>query len=332
MPQVNLSVTSQVTRSISDALYSKIVEKLKSMEDPQIYWDYRGGIDNKTILKALEYAEKYKDAYPIDYIYERVFDWNHDYICDLEIDHLKEALSWFETELQEELGVEEIDLEEIARELKDDLLDYVSVDYDLKDLLKGDVNIRFEMLSNYDCINSAWFEQQSGYSYPDSYFADTIKMLGLSPAKVKKTLNDHGVETHGKWPSRKDDKRLIDYDDFWVEEENRSWCPASLLTIVATVNQYDLLTNGLKGKILIPKGNYVGFYSSWQGGGSMIEAPLLRDYVIDLDKKYDKSGYLQWRMELDVRGNGYTIDEVYGVVQSFWGNEIEFINKTNKNQ
>ena len=33
------------------------------------------------------------------------------------------------------------------------------------------------MLSNYDCINSNWFESQGGYRYEESYFGDMVDSL-----------------------------------------------------------------------------------------------------------------------------------------------------------
>ena len=75
----------------------------------------------------------------------------------------------------------------------------------LKDLIKrtDDIPIRVEMLSNYDCINSNWFESQGGYRYEESYFGDMVDTLNLNPAKVKKLLLEHGYEVHERFPNRK---------------------------------------------------------------------------------------------------------------------------------
>ena len=53
------------------------------------------------------------------------------------------------------------------------------------------------MLSDYDCINSNWFESQGGYSYEESYFGDMVDSLNLNPAQVKKLLTSHGYKVYG---------------------------------------------------------------------------------------------------------------------------------------
>jgi hypothetical protein len=310
-------------KTISKELLDKIIEALKKKPDPEIYWDYRDEISSETIGKALAYAEKHPDEKAINYIYDHVSE-NYDLTYSIEIEHIKDVLEDFEDEIQEELSEdEELDLEELARDMRDDLLDYVSVDYNLKSLLgRNNVNVRIEMFSNYDCINSHWLESQSPYGM-DSYFGDVVRMLKFDPAEMKRQLLQRGYKTYGRWPKKDGSKQLVSYEDFFVEDENRS-CGANLLTFIGQVSQYDFLSNYHKAAtLIIPKGNKCGFYSSMQGGGSMLDMALLHDFEISLSKKYDRSGYLNFGLFVDGdRQHGYDIKDVYGVSDSFFDGEI----------
>lgn len=183
---MKINISRKAEAELSKNLLSKIKEELKTMKNPEIYWDYRDELGEEQITKILESPEGLND------VENEIFDMNVDHVYDLEIEHLKEALSSFKEELCEELGIEDeddLDLEEIAKELRDELLDYVSVDYNIKDLIRntGPINCRVELFSNYDCINSHWFEaiQGGGYGYEETYFGAMVDALNLNPEKQK---------------------------------------------------------------------------------------------------------------------------------------------------
>ena len=72
----------------------------------------------------------------------------------------------------------------------------------VKDLIRytDDIPIRVEMLSDYDCINSNWFESQGGYSYEESYFGDMVDSLNLNPAQVKETADEPRLQSLRAFP------------------------------------------------------------------------------------------------------------------------------------
>lgn len=312
---------------LSEDLRNKIIERIKKVGPADVYWDRGQEIDIKSIVKALES----EDEYPLNAI-ENDIDERNDFWYDLRFEHLQGVLEHFKQELLDEVYADEdedfeIDFKELTSELREDFDDYIEIDTNLKQIIP-DLNIRLELFSNYDCINSHWLESDGGYQYEESYFGDAIDQLKLDPWKVKVMLVERGVKVHGDWPHRKDDDRLIEYKAFWQEIENRS-CGANLLTIVGKVDGYDFLSN-YNNKIVsvtIPKGNNVGFFSSMQGGGSTIEAPLLRETKIELNKKLDDSGYLKWGLFVD--HGSYSISGAYGVCSSFWGQELKFERKDN---
>lgn len=308
---------------LSEKLKKRISKAISKKDNPEVYWDYSDEVSDETIYDALQNNDY---DIPLHAIEDKLWELNIDHIWDLETNHIKDTLLEFKEDIAKELNIESnlLDFDEIARELRDEFLDLFSVEMDIRGLLRRkDINIRIELLSNYDCINSHWFEFSGGFNYhKESYFADMIKILKLNPAKLKKYLIEKGHKCTGYWPNRSDKKALITYDDYYQEEINRC-CGACLLTFIGSMNAYDFLSMKKDSKIWIPKGNNVGFYSSFQGGGSMFEAELQRPFLVDLGKKYDKSGYMGFRLEMDCRKNSYSIDEAYGVTQQFWGGKLQ---------
>ncbi len=190
-----------------------------------------------------------------------------------------------------------------------------------------DIPIRVEMLSDFDCINSNWFESQGGYRYEESYFGDMVDALKLNPAKVKKMLSDKGYKIYGRFPDKKcrNGKEQVSYEDFYQELIN-SCCGANLLTYIGLVNLRDLYDADFKIKeVIIPKGNTCGLFSSMYGGGSLIEMELKSDVRIRLDKAR-KDGY-GFRLRLDNERSKYdcSIKHVYGVSDSFFGKRVSIV-------
>lgn len=197
----------------------------------------------------------------------------------------------------------------------------------LYDLLQNtsEIPVRIELHSNYDCINSHWFEGQGGYSYQRSYFGDMVDALNLNPAKVKKILLEHRVKVFGRFPNKqqRETKELVSYEDFYEEMINSS-CPANLLTFIATVKPLDLYDCYFEiKKITIPKGNRCGIFSSSNGGGSILEMKLQSDVTLELDA----APYDFYSLTVDCNDKyGYGIGQVYGVYPDFFGKPITINN------
>lgn len=197
----------------------------------------------------------------------------------------------------------------------------------LGELLKNsdDVPVRIEMLSNYDCINSNWFESHGGYSYEKSYFGDMVDALNLNPAKVKRLLTEHGYRTCGRFPDRKsrDGKEQVSYGQFYHELVN-SCSGANLLIYMGKVKLKELYDACFSLKeVVIPKGNCCGLFSSTFGGGSLLEMELTRDVRLKLEER----DYHGFRLRLDDVGSGHdcSIRQVYGVDDSFFGDAVSLV-------
>ncbi len=200
----------------------------------------------------------------------------------------------------------------------------------IKELIKNtrDIPVRIELLSNYDCINSHFYESQGGYSYYESYFGDMVDALNLNPTKVKKLLVSNGEKPIGIFPSKayRNGQELVSYEEFYEELVN-SCCGANLLVFTGMLSVNDLFQeNFVTKKILIPKGNYCGLFSPFQGGGSILDMSLKDDLIIWPYKNRKKYG--GYRIELDYRkaNYGYSIAETYGMDRSFFKNKIKIMN------
>lgn len=193
----------------------------------------------------------------------------------------------------------------------------------VKELLENtsDIPARIELHSNFDCINSHWLESQGGYQYTESYFGDMVDALNLNPHRLKRYLTENGEKTAGHYPDKtaRNGRETVTYESFCQELIN-SCCGANLLTFYGTVKAMDLWETGFSfSKIVIHKGNRCGLFSSIQGGGSLLDMELQHDVEIRFDDKARHS----FRMVIDCKSNGYSIGEVYGVDDSFFGNSME---------
>ena len=284
------------------------------------YVDRNDSLDEHT--KIIEKCIEDKSA---DALYEAIDGWYQDSpfyeFESLDKDLVSDICSKFE--------IEEDEAEELLEEYRDEINDhYYSVDDStvLQDLIRNtsSIEVRIPLYSNYDCINSHYFE--GSYSYRESYFGDMVDVLNLNPAKVKKLLVENDIEVYGSFPNYKhrEGKELVSYADFWQELENSS-CGANLLVFTGLLNLQDLLDKDFKVvELTIPKGNNCGLFSSTYGGGSVLEMELQRDFKIKLDvpRKKGLTKYDSFGLSID-DANGYSIDSVYGMCRSFWKNEIK---------
>lgn len=293
--------------SITEKVKQELI-RLNEQFPLELYWDYRyDSLSNEHIQKIVE-----GNAHEV---YEEIMEMNLDHICTIEDERLKEAFN----EVNKD---EDLNYDDVRDELKDNLLDYLYVDINLEELIDrtNPINVRIEMLSNYDCINSHYFE--GSYSYEKSYFGDMVDTLNLNPKIVKGMLESNGIECEGNWediPSR-NGNGYVSYKDFLQEIENSS-CGANLLTFMGTINLSDYIDRkeSIK-KVTVPKGNFCGLFSSYQGGGSVLEMELKRDFTVKLGTK----DYYGYKMEIDNSSGGYSMQEVYGLSQSAWKSNIKF--------
>lgn len=294
---------------------------VKSLMEPSytlVWTDYNDNLDNH-----LDIIRKCLDRRNCDCLWEKADEW----YGDAEY----EAVHGIMEKLKEECFVfndfDEHEVDAFFDEHEDAIRDeiYSRNDSDVvKDLIRytDDIPIRVEMLSDYDCINSNWFESQGGYSYEASYFGDMVDSLNLNPAQVKNLLTSHGYKVYGRFPNRKsrNGKEQVSYEQFYEELIN-SCCGANLLTYIGKVSLKELYDADFSLKeVIIPKGNCCGLFSSTYGGGSLLEMELKQDVKLKLEVK----GCNGFRFRLDDERSkyDYSIQHVY---DSFFNNAVSIV-------
>ena len=297
---------------------------VKSLMEPSytlVWTDYNDNLDNH-----LDIIRKCLDRRNCDCLWEKAGEW----YGDAEY----EAVHGIMEKLKEECFVfndfDEHEVDAFFDEHEDAIRDeiYSRNDSDVvKDLIRytDDIPIRVEMLSDYDCINSNWFESQGGYSYEESYFGDMVDSLNLNPAQVKKLLTSHGYKVYGRFPNRKsrNGKEQVSYEQFYEELIN-SCCGANLLTYIGKVSLKDLYDIGFSFKeVIIPKGNYCGIFSSIYGGGSLFGMELQQDVKLELKPK-DRYGF-RFRLDNEKSETECSIQHVYGACDSFFGETLKIV-------
>ena len=297
---------------------------VKSLMEPSytlVWTDYNDNLDNH-----MDIIRKCLDRRNCDCLWEKAGEW----YGDAEY----EAVHGIMEKLKEECFVfndfDEHEVDAFFDEHEDAIRDeiYSRNDSDVvKDLIRytDDIPIRVEMLSDYDCINSNWFESQGGCSYEESYFGDMVDSLNLNPAQVKKLLTSHGYKVYGRFPNRKsrNGKEQVSYEQFYEELIN-SCCGANLLTYIGKVSLKELYDADFSLKeVIIPKGNCCGLFSSTYGGGSLLEMELKQDVKLKLEVK----GCNGFRFRLDDERSkyDYSIQHVYGVDDSFFNNAVSIV-------
>lgn len=297
---------------------------IKSLMEPAytlVWTDYNDNLDNHRGL-----IRKCLDSKSPEHLWENADVW----YSDAEWEAVRGIIAKLKEECTVSGDFDEEAVDDFFDEHEDEIRDeiYSRNDSDvLKELIRhtDDIPIRVEMLSNYDCINSNWFESQGGYSYEESYFGDMIDCLNLNPAKVKKLLTERGYEVHGRFPNRKsrDGKEQVSYEQFYQELVN-SCCGANLLTYIGKVNLKELYDAGFSLKeVIIPKGNSCGLFSSVYGGGSLLEMELKQDVRL----KLEINNYHGFRFRLDDERSkyDYSVQHVYGVCDSFFGDAVNIV-------
>ncbi len=297
---------------------------VKSLMEPAytlVWTDYNDNLDDHRGL-----IQKCLDNKNCEELWEKADEW----YSDAEWEAVREIIAKLKEgcTVSGDFAEEEVDgfFDGHEDEIRDEIYNRNDSDV-LKDLIKrtDDIPIRVEMLSNYDCINSNWFESQGGYRYEESYFGDMVDTLNLNPAKVKKLLLEHGYEVHGRFPNRKsrDGKEQVSYEQFYQELVN-SCCGANLLTYIGKVNLKELYDAGFSLKeIVIPKGNCCGLFSSMYGGGSLLEMELKQDVRLKLEVK-DYHGF-RFRLDDERSKYDYSVQHVYGVCDSFFGDAVSIV-------
>ncbi len=282
-----------------------------------VYLERENNLDNS--IEVLSECVKQKSVEPL---YDHINDW----FLDCEEDAVVAIIDGLKSDC-EELGYSEEYVEEFF-DTNDDAIRteiYNRDDADRFDTLVSNTSllpIRVELHSNYDCINSHYFE--GSYLYKDSYFGDMVDALNLNPAKVQEVFGENGIKCEGDYPNliERNGLEVVSYMDFAREIAN-SVTPANLLTFTAMIDVSHLSEHNFSlGSVTIPKGNFCGLYSPSQGGGSIMEMELLKDLTL----KIGAEGYDYYSLKFDGDTQvSHSMKDVYGLLDTAFGKHINIV-------
>lgn len=254
-----------------------------------------------------------------------VSDSAHYYIDELTKDHLRPAIETLleDTEMQEEYLSAEID------EILDAARDYIQEQCytrddssPLEDLLRNtpDMNLVGQLQSNEGGLGWSYINGAGAVTY-DGYLKIIIDVLQLNPAVVKVGMKREGRAVSGRWPDRPNREPYVKYQDFMRELDNLS-SESNELTFLAKLDLSDL--PDYRGKVLFPKGNYVGLFDRHCGSGSVLDMELLRDFKFVQDATHRGCPFDKYRLRLDdtIR---YGVQDVYGLTSNGWASPVKML-------
>jgi hypothetical protein len=260
-------------------LSKELTDKIKerlSGLKPEIYWDYSDNLDKDQVNEILENGL-------LDFE-NNLYEMNIDNISALEYDYVKSIVDEFEDEIKDDLKEDysEFDLNDITNEL----IEYLPpVDMKMDHFTGIELNALIKVYSNYDCTNSF----------------DTIETSEYLSQVFKRV------------------KTGVKKDDFIYEHINGAYggslfCFAFKCTLDELLEMKEQIKTG--SKVFIPKGTQFGFFSSFQGSGSVFEKTTYRNMYLniketgaDYNPEYDCIDIIA-----DCEQN-YSMDDVYGGIE-----------------
>lgn len=218
---------------------------------------------------------------------EELYEANVDYLCHLEESLVEGIAEYFKDELIEE-GFEE---EQLADIIRNTYSEHIYGDINISQLLKrtGDVCCFIYVYSNYDCTNS--FDTMENSNYLSQVYSRVR-------AGVRK-------------------------NDFMYEHRNGAYggslfCFAFQCGLEELLMLKEQIKTGKK--IVIPKGTQFGYFSSFQGAGSLFEKTTYRKMYLNIEEDGDN-----FNPEYDNVGITADAEQHYSLVDVY--GEDDFINE-----
>jgi len=264
---------------VSEKLNNRIVKFIE--DNPvKIEYDYRDELSKDQVEKILDGG--------LMEFEEELWGYNLDYIGECERYLIEQVWSEFQSEIVEEWNQEQNkqnDFEEITDEDVFDFLDenyreYISIDMNVEGILKqaGDFTVLLKIYSNYDCCNS--FDNPRE---PESYLSDVYSRIKTGVRRAD-----------------------FEYEFYNGAYGGSLFCFAFRTDLMTIVELNEQIKEGTH--ITIPKNTEFGFFSSFQGAGSVFEKRTYKTMTIPINgqTEYDNIG-----LTVDDCQH-YSMREVYG--------------------
>lgn len=247
------------------AEFKGILEKEKNIEIE--CFDYRSEIDKDTILKVIEKGK--------EDILQDFYDYNIDYICEVENEWIENILNDYEDEIRELFK----DIESAKEFIQERV---PGIDLNIDRLMNHDITVLIPLYSNYDCTNSF----------------DTLEASDYLRQVLRRVKSG-----------------VLKEDFIWEHKNGAYGGSLFCFAFNCTLQEYLNLKEQVKnGKYLvIPKGTQYGFFSSFQGSSSPFEKETFQDFKLKIKEntkdyipEYDHIGIIA-----DIEQN-YSLQQVFG--------------------
>lgn len=267
------------------------------------YWDYNQELSKEQIIRILNGNG--------DEVCNEISDWNLDYFYGLRTQKAKEIIE----DVIEDVDELKEENEFLYDEFVDITRDMVEVDENYQQLFNNSNNsdnskLTYSLYSNYDCMNSWFFESQGTFGY-ETYIGDILKVLRINPKEFALFLESEGYDVFvDQFPNIENLEPIVEIPDLYHELLNNS-CPASLLTFIVKIDDlWEYYINSINDNNKNTKINtndvlYCGIFSSINGGGSIMDLKLKPNKIIETIENDEYSS-------IELNMNGYSYDEVYG--------------------
>ena len=283
------------------------------------YVDYNDAMPAKALASIIEHNGE-GDAF--EEMDQLLYDWDTSYsvayYIDEAIERIAKSQEFTSEQLKAILDASTDDWEDI---LRDEIMNRDG-STPFRDLArnKGNIIVKLELYSAYDCINSDYCEGNH-LDLRDSYLADILRVMRINPRDYAASLPECYTCDHVEDVYR--GGLLVDAIDVFNEHQELSIGPA-LWTIVFSLSAVDIVQE-YTGLIKVPAGARVGFYGSFGGSGSIFETKLKADFTVDLANQriQELNGEPYWGLSIDEcdgngNGGGYSLDQIYGRMFGFW--------------
>lgn len=317
------------TKQYNAFLKEKIKEYCNEDGCWEIYWDYTDEIEPSTILEA--YSKYKEEGYEKveDYIENELFEINLD--CDSELfSSIKNDLenSDFYTKEFEKWYMEKCNIyEDLQRN------GYNGISLNLKELLDNstfyfNIMLATEQERNYDMgsiVTSFGTYHFPDYDYLNEQDLDNaltylIHQQGYTCKEYFDILenNSEGFSTNYK----------CNFIESIVDDVVNNTSEAmSELTVLVKMNGKKAIEflNYLDNKeenqnLIFNKNCEIGIFNEWAGCGGLLEIKLEKDFIVP------KNMIRRFQIE-GAKNQGYTVDEVYGLIRSCWKECMEYTDK-----
>jgi hypothetical protein len=236
----------------------KEIQKYLENNPIKINWEYKDCLSKEQIQKIISSEGGLYD------LEDELFEMNLDFLFELEDYLCKNAIEEFELNIEPD-------------EFREEFMDYIHSDINIKGLLNNtpDITIFAKVHSNYDCAIST---QQ---------IEDTEEYLGSVYKRVKKAVTK---------------KEYL--NEFYNSYTASIFC----FVFKMPIEEYLELKNSFNKSITLPENTQYGFFSSFNGSGSTFGARTIKPITLP---KIDATEYDCVDLIADIE-QSYTMADVYG--------------------